>query len=58
MHTLKADVLVEPDTPADLIFFVNRELFSEQVVPLFIDLVMVCLVRTGVNWAKLSVPDL
>ncbi len=43
-RTLKADILVEPDAPADPVFSVDGELFSEEVVALLVDLLVVILV--------------
>ncbi len=56
--TLEADVFVEPDTPVDLVLFVDRELFAEEVVALLVDLLVVRLVGARIYGAEFPVPDL
>ena len=43
-HTLEADVLVQPDTPVDLVLLVDFELLAEEIVALLVDFVVVGLV--------------
>lgn len=54
---METNILVKPYTPANLILLVNRQLFSEKVIPLLIDRLVVLLIRTGIDGSKLSIPD-
>lgn len=57
-HPLQPDVLVEPDTPRNLVLVIQTQLRVEQLIPLPIDGVCILLVlRVGIDRSKLSVPD-
>jgi hypothetical protein len=55
---LKANIFIQPDAPADLVLLVDPELFSEEVIPLLVDFLVVLLARACINWTEFSIPDL
>ena len=56
--TLKPNILVQPDAPADLVSFVNGELLPEEVISLLVYRLVVRVFGTRINGAELAVPNL
>lgn len=56
--TLKADIFIQPNAPANLILFVDRKLLSQQIVSLPVDFLVMGFIWTCVDWTKFTIPDL
>ena len=57
--TLKANVLVQPDTPANLFLVVDSQLVLEEQVATLVDLlpVLPIMLFPSIHWTPLAIPD-